>query len=57
MFSNSDVLNEVLTEEMSLRAYARKILAFYMNKYNRNIPLIAQKLDIGQATVYRMLKE
>jgi len=57
IFSHSDVLNDVLAEEMTLRAYNRKILAFYLNKYNQNIPLISKKLDIGQATIYRMLKE
>jgi DNA-binding NtrC family response regulator len=57
IFSDSDVLSDVLSEEMSLRAFNRKILAFYMNKYHQNIPLIAKKLEIGQATIYRMLKE
>ena len=57
IFSHSDVLNDVLAEEMTLRAYNRKILAFYLNKYNQNIPLISKKLGIGQATIYRMLKE
>ncbi|MCU0370348.1 MAG: sigma-54 dependent transcriptional regulator [Bacteroidales bacterium] len=57
MFSDSDILSEVLSEEMSLRAYNRKIVAFYLNKYDQNIPMVAKKLDIGQATIYRMLKE
>jgi DNA-binding NtrC family response regulator len=57
IFSHSNVLNDVLAEEMTLRAYNRKILAFYLNKYNQDIPLIAKKLGIGQATIYRMLKE
>jgi DNA-binding NtrC family response regulator len=57
IFSHSDVLNDVLAEEMTLRAYNRKILAFYLNKYHQDIPLIAKKLGIGQATIYRMLKE
>jgi DNA-binding NtrC family response regulator len=57
MFSHTDVLNDVLAEEMNLKEYNRKILAFYLNKYNHNIPLIAGKLGIGQATIYRMLKE
>ncbi len=57
MFSDNDVLTEVLSEEMSLRAYNRKILSFYLNKYDQNIPMVAKKLDIGQATIYRMLKE
>jgi two-component system, NtrC family, response regulator AtoC len=57
IFSHSDILSDVLSDEMTIREYTRKILAFYMNKYNHNIPLVAKKLDIGQATIYRMLKE
>ena len=57
IFSHSDALTDAMTEEMTLREYNRKILAFYMNKYHNNIPLIAKKLNIGMATIYRMLKE
>lgn len=57
IFSDTDILSDVLTNEMTLREYERKILAFYMNKYQKDIPLIASKLGIGQATIYRMLKE
>lgn len=52
-----DVLSEALSEEMTMRAYEYRILDFYLKKYNNNIKLVAEKLDIGQATVYRMLKE
>lgn len=55
-FSQSDVLNNLLPEEMTLKEYNYKILEYYLNKYERNIQLVAQKLGIGQATVYRMLK-
>lgn len=52
-----DVLSEALSEEMTLRAYEYRILDFFLKKYNNNIKLVAEKLDIGQATIYRMLKE
>jgi transcriptional regulator with PAS, ATPase and Fis domain len=29
----------------------------YLEKYNDNMKLVAEKLDIGIATIYRMLKE
>ncbi|MBW6460727.1 MAG: sigma-54 dependent transcriptional regulator [Bacteroidales bacterium] len=56
-FSHSDVLTNLLGEEMTMKAYNQKILKFYLNKYNHNIPRVAEKLGIGQATVYRMLKK
>jgi transposase len=29
----------------------------YLKKYNDDIKLVAEKLDIGVSTIYRMLKE
>lgn len=55
--SHSDLLTEVLSEEMTLKEYDKHILKFYLNKYSNNIKLVAGKLGIGQATIYRMLKE
>lgn len=42
---------------MTLKEYDKHILKFYLNKYSNNIKLVAGKLGIGQATIYRMLKE
>lgn len=55
-FSHSDLLTEILDEEMTMKSYNKKILDHYLHKYNQNIPLVARKLGIGQATVYRMLR-
>jgi DNA-binding NtrC family response regulator len=43
--------------ELTLREYELKILHAYLQKYNNNTKMVADKLDIGVATVYRMLKE
>jgi DNA-binding NtrC family response regulator len=52
-----DVLPQVLETETTLREYSLTILDIYLKKYHNDIPLVAQKLDISQATVYRMIKE
>jgi DNA-binding NtrC family response regulator len=57
MLSHSDFLTDVLSEEMTLREYEQRIVRFYLNKYHHNIKAVAGKLGIGQATIYRMLKE
>jgi transcriptional regulator of acetoin/glycerol metabolism len=57
ILSHPGFLSESLTEEMTLKEYNQHILRFYLNKYDRNITLVAQKLGIGQATIYRMMKE
>jgi DNA-binding NtrC family response regulator len=46
-----------LTEELSLEEYKRMIIKHFLNKYDNDVILVAQKLDIGKSTIYRMLKE
>lgn len=48
---------DVIGEELTLREYERRIVEAYLKKYDNNIKLVAEKLDIGQSTIYRMLKE
>lgn len=55
--SSSDALPEVMAEELTLRAYDLRIVNMYLKKYDNNIKLVAEKLGIGQSTIYRMLKE
>ena len=57
MLSHSDVLTDVLSKEMTMREYEQRIVRFYLNKYQHNIKAVAEKLGIGQATIYRMLKK
>ena len=51
-------VNEVqeffIDEAMTLNDYNRKIIKSYLAKYNNNIVLVSQKLDIGKSTLYRM---
>lgn len=54
---NNMLLEENINNEMSLREYNIRILKKYLEKYSNNIKLVAEKLDIGVATIYRMLKE
>lgn len=54
--SASDTLNEILNEELTMKDYELRILKSYLKKYDDNIKLVAEKLDIGQSTIYRMLK-
>lgn len=54
---NTDLLTDLLSQEMTLREYEMRILKKYLEKYQSNIKLVAEKLDIGVATIYRMIKE
>ncbi len=45
-----------LTEELTFEDYKRKIIHHFLEKYDNDIVKVAEKLDIGKSTIYRMLK-
>lgn len=53
----NDALPDVMGEEMTMREYKQRIVLRYMERYNNDTKLIAEKLAIGQTTVYRLLNE
>ena len=55
--STSDALPEIMSEDMTLQQYEFRIVEMYLKKYGHNIKLVAEKLGIGQSTIYRMLKQ
>ncbi|HEX2395253.1 MAG TPA: sigma-54 dependent transcriptional regulator [Bacteroidales bacterium] len=55
---DSDAQSEASeNKELTLRDYELKIIKSYLNKYNNDIRTVAQKLDIGVSTIYRLMKE
>ncbi|WP_420388516.1 sigma-54-dependent transcriptional regulator [Roseivirga sp.] len=56
-FGTKDIVAEFSGEEMTLKEYNQRIVKQYLKTYDDDIKLVAQKLDIGQSTIYRMLKE
>jgi two-component system response regulator AtoC len=52
-----DPLSVVGDGDLSLREYELKIIKAMMQKNNNDIKLVADKLDIGVSTIYRILKE
>ena len=57
VFGDEEVIDISNFEEVTLREYDRRIVTTYLEKYNNDVKLVAKKLDIGAATIYRMLKE
>jgi two-component system response regulator AtoC len=43
-------------QEKTLEQYNMEILEHYLKKYDNNVLKVAQKLDIGKSTIYRMIK-
>ncbi|HAS39957.1 MAG TPA: regulator [Microscillaceae bacterium] len=55
-FSATKSASDLLLSETTLKEYNRLIINHFLKKYNQNIVLVAQKLDIGKSTIYRMIK-
>ncbi|MBL7931112.1 MAG: sigma-54-dependent Fis family transcriptional regulator [Bacteroidia bacterium] len=48
---------DLLANEMTLKDYEMLIIKNYLKKYDDNMKLVAQKLDVGLSTLYRLLKK
>ena len=46
-----------LTQELTMEEYKKRIIHFFLDKHQKDVLLVAKKLDIGKSTIYRMLKE
>jgi two-component system response regulator AtoC len=56
-FAQRDVVADVMGEELTMRDYQMKIIKLYLKQHNDDIKIVADKLNIGQSTIYRLLKE
>ncbi|MDX5437511.1 MAG: sigma-54-dependent Fis family transcriptional regulator, partial [Pontibacter sp.] len=52
----SNMEKDFLAKERSLREYTTEIIQRFLNKYDNNVLLVAEKLDIGKSTIYRMIQ-
>lgn len=50
-------MDSLFVEGLTLKEYNHRIIRHYLEKYEQDIKTVAAKLDIGQSTIYRMLKE
>lgn len=44
-------------EQKTLRQYTCDIIKYYLKKYDDDVLLVADKLDIGKSTIYKMLQQ
>lgn len=55
-FSASHAEKDFLAEERPLKTYTTSIIQHFLDKYDYNVLLVADKLDIGKSTIYRMIQ-
>src|SRR3989344_5982548 len=56
-FVSDELHPENISGDLTLRQYELKIVETYLKKYNNDVKVVAEKLDMGLATIYRMIKE
>jgi len=57
VFGEEEIIDISQLENLTLREYDHRIVTAYLDKYENDVKVVARKLDIGAATIYRMLKE
>ncbi|MFM1931804.1 MAG: hypothetical protein RL226_1107 [Bacteroidota bacterium] len=55
-FGSTRDVNGLIFEERTLEDYSCLIIRQFLEKYDNNVIAVAQKLDIGKSTIYRMMK-
>ncbi|MFV0604792.1 MAG: sigma-54-dependent transcriptional regulator [Niabella sp.] len=53
-FTSAKLSDDIMTKEKTLKEYENDIITLFIKKYN-DIGLVAQKLDIGKSTIYKMI--
>jgi two-component system response regulator AtoC len=56
-FNSTGNIDTLLQAEMTLKEYNNRIVSHFLNKYNEDVIAVAEKLDIGKSTIYRMIQE
>lgn len=53
---NNNSINNIMAKEKSLKEYEVDIIQYFLDKYDRDVLLVAKKLDVGKSTLYRMIQ-
>jgi len=56
-FESFDSVANFLSEETTLENYTIKIVRHFLDKYDQNGVIVAQKLGVAKSTIYRMIKK
>lgn len=56
-FNSVDGMHDLFLKELSLKEYDLQIVKIFLEKYHNDIPTVADRLQIGKSTIYRILAE
>jgi two-component system response regulator AtoC len=49
-------ISSLLSKELTLKEFEIQIIQHYLDKHDRDVLLVAKKLDVGKSTLYRMIQ-
>ncbi len=55
-FNSTTSINDLFNKETTLKEFENQIIQHYLDKYNKDVLLVARKLDVGKSTIYRMIQ-
>jgi two-component system response regulator AtoC len=50
-------ITSLLTKEKTMDEYQKHIVKHFLDRYNKNVVKVAERLSLGKSTIYRMIKE
>lgn len=53
----SNKIPQLLQKELTLHEYTKNIIQSFLDKYDGDVQLVADKLDMGKSTIYKMIKD
>lgn len=56
-FNSVEGVEDLFLKEKTLKEYDMQIVKIFLEKYNNDIAVAAEKLQIGKSTIYRMMAE
>ena len=55
-FNTTSSIANLLSKEITLKEFESQVIQHYLDKYDKDVLLVAKKLDIGKSTIYRMVQ-
>ena len=55
-YNTTSSIANLLSKEITLKEFESQIIQHYLDKYDKDVLLVAKKLDIGKSTIYRMVQ-
>lgn len=56
-FSTLGAVEDIFSTELTMKEYYKKIVLYFLKKYDNKVRIVAEKLDIGKSSIYNLLNE